>query len=339
MRINFINIALFVFSVIFFIIMLPFWKAFIWGVTLAIVFYPLYKRLNVYIKRPTLSTFATVIIILIVIALPITVAVFITVNETEKFINNIDTIKSAFQGVIAKINTISHLKLLAPWIDKIDDNLFMVLKNTGILITKNVGVLFSSTYSILANFVFSFIITFYLIKDKDRFINYLAPIINDRESFERIIKSVEISINATVLGGVATAFIQGIVGSVGFLIVGLNAFFMWMFLIALFSFVPLVGTAIIWIPAAVYLLIKGSYLAGIFMFVWGVVAIGMVDNYVRPMIIGSKINIHPMILFFGIIGAIVVFGPIGIIVGPVALSVIDALVRVYIEHGKIQKKS
>jgi predicted PurR-regulated permease PerM len=333
MKINFINATLLVFVIIFFIIMAPFWKAAVWGITLAIVFYPLHRKLSNYIKGPNLSAFITILVIFITIALPITIAVFITVNETEKFINNIDLIKASFQSVIDKFHQISKLKLLAPWLDKIDDSLFSLLKNTGVLITKNVGVLFSQTYNIVANFVFSFIITFYLIKDKDRFINYMAKIVNDRESLERIIKSVELSINATVLGGVATAFIQGIVGAVGFFIVGLNAFFMWMFLIALFSFVPLVGTAIIWIPAAAYLFISGNYFGGIFMLIWGIGAIGMVDNYVRPLIIGSKINIHPMFLFFGIIGAIVVFGPIGIIVGPVSLSVVDALVRVYIEHN------
>ncbi len=334
---NFLNVSLIVFSIIFFLIMLPFWKAAVWGITLAIVFYPLHLKIEKIVKKPSLSTFLTVIVILILIALPITVAIYIMVNETEKFINNIDAIKLAFQSVVAKFQDISQLKLLAPWLDKIDDALFSLIKNTGILITKNASVIFSQTYNILANFIFSFIITFYLIKDKDKFINYIAPIINDKVSFERIIKSVETSINATVLGGVATALIQGIVGAIGFLIVGLNAFFMWMFLIALLSFVPLVGTAAIWVPAAIYLLIKGSYISGIFMFVWGVFAIGMVDNYVRPIIIGSKINIHPMILFFGIIGAIIVFGPIGIIVGPVIISVADALVKVYVEHKMMNK--
>ncbi len=334
MKLNFINIAFFIFAGIFFVIMAPFWKSAIWGVTLAIVFYPLHKRIEAYIQKPTLSSIVTVFIILIVIALPISVAVYITINETEKFVSNIDSIKSAFQVVIYKINKISQLKLFVPWIDKIDDSLFSLLKNAGVLVTKNVGVLFSQTYNVLANFFFSFIITFYLIKDKDRFINYVSPIIDDKVGFEKIVKSIEKSINATVLGGVVTALIQGFVGALGFFIVGLNAFFMWMFLIALFSFVPLVGTAIIWIPAAIYLFIKGNIFGGIFMSIWGVVAIGMVDNYVRPMIIGSKINIHPMLLFFGIIGAIIVFGPIGIIVGPVALSVADALVNVYVEHSK-----
>lgn len=334
MKLNFINTSFFIFLAIFVFIMTPFWKAIIWGVTLAIVFYPLFKRVDRSIKIPSLSSLITIFVILVVIAIPITVAVFIMVNETEKFISNIDSIKTAFQSVIDKAHQISRLKIIAPWLKKIDDFLFSVLQNTGGLITKNVGVLFSQTYNILANFVFSFIITFYLIKDKDRFINYLAPIMGDRKSFERILASIKDTINATVLGGVVTALIQGFVGAIGFFIVGFNAFFMWMFLIALFSFVPLVGAAIIWVPVAAYLLIQGNYFGGIFITIWGVIAIGLVDNYVRPIIISSKINIHPMILFFGILGAIIVFGPIGIVVGPVVLSVCHVTARVYTENKK-----
>ena len=334
MKFSFVNVALVIFSAIFLVVVAPFWKAAVWGLTLAIVFYPLYEKIERRIKKPTLSALATVLTIFVVIAIPITVAVFITVNETEKFINNITSIKMAFQSIVDKIHQISNLKIIAPWLEKIDNSLFSVLQNTGILITKNIGVVFSQTYNIVANFLFSFIITFYLIKDKERFINYLSRAIEDKNSFDTILKSVRISINATVLGGVVTAFIQGFVGAIGFLIVGLNAFFMWMFLIALFSFVPLVGASLVWVPAAAYLLIKGNYFGGIFIAGWGVFAIGLIDNYVRPLIIGSKINIHPMILFFGILGSIMVFGPIGIIVGPVILSVCDVVLKVYVDNKK-----
>ncbi len=337
MKLSFINVSFVLFSIIFLIIMAPFWKAAVWGLTLAIVFYPFYEKIENKVKKPIISSLITVLVIFVVIAIPITVAIFITVNETEKFINNITSIKMAFQSIVYKVHQISNLKIIAPWLEKIDNSLFSILQNTGVLITKNIGVVFSQTYNIMANFLFSFIITFYLIKDKDRFINYIAPTINDRKSFENILKSIRVSINATVLGGVVTAFIQGFVGAIGFLIVGLNAFFMWMFLIALFSFVPLVGASLVWIPAAIYLLIKGNYFGGIFIAGWGVFAIGLIDNYIRPLIIGSKINIHPMILFFGILGSIMVFGPIGIIVGPVILSVCDVVLRAYVEKKRLAK--
>jgi predicted PurR-regulated permease PerM len=310
--------------------MLPFWKSFVWGITIAIVFYPLFERIKNITKNNNLASLISILAILIIIALPITLAVYITVNETEKFIGNIDKIKVAFENIILKIQSFSKLKVFTPYIDKIDEALFSLLQNTGVLITKNIGSIFSQTYSIVANFLFSFIIAFYLIRDGNQFLDYISSIVDDKEGFYKILKSIRDSINATVLGGVLTALIQGTVGAVGFFIVGLNAFFLWLFLIAMFSFVPLVGTAIIWLPVGIYLFAEGSIIKGVFIFVWGVLAIGMIDNYVRPLIISSKINIHPMILFFAILGSVIVFGPIGIILGPVIVSVADAIVRTYV---------
>ena len=338
MRSSIIAFFLILVTIAFFSIMLPFWKSFVMGLTIAIVFYPLFDRIKKIFKNSNIASFLSIIVVLLIIAVPITLAIYIMVNETEKFIGNISQIKKAFEGLVLKIQTISHLKILTPYIDKLDEAIFGLLQNMGVIITKNVGAIFSQTYSILANFIFSFIIAFYFIRDSEVFLGYISNMIDDKESFYKILKSIRDSINATVLGGVLTAFIQGIVGALGFLVVGLNAFFMWMFLIAMFSFVPLVGTAIIWLPVAVYQFISGSFIKGIFIIAWGILAVGLVDNYVRPMIISSKINIHPMILFFGILGSIVVFGPIGIIVGPVIISVGDVLVKTYVSN-KPKRKS
>ncbi len=338
MRSSIIAFFLILVTIAFFSIMLPFWKSFVMGLTIAIVFYPLFDKIKKLFKNNNIASFLSILVVLLIIAIPITLAIYIMVNETEKFIGNISQIKNAFEGLLSKIQTISHLKILTPYIDKLDEAIFGLLKNTGIIITKNVGAIFSQTYSILANFIFSFIIAFYFIRDSESFLGYISSMIDDKESFYKILKSIRDSINATVLGGVLTAFIQGIVGALGFLIVGLNAFFMWMFLIAMFSFVPLVGTAIIWIPVAIYQFINGAFFKGIFITAWGILAVGMVDNYVRPMIISNKINIHPMILFFGILGSIIVFGPIGIIVGPVIISVGDVLVKTYVSNKPKKKK-
>ncbi|WP_025209707.1 AI-2E family transporter [Hippea sp. KM1] len=332
MRSAFIGFFLIIVAIAFFAIMLPFWKAFVWGITIAIVFYPLFERFKQRLKSKNLASLLTIIVVLIIIALPITLGIYIMVDESEKFIGNIENIKGSFNTIIAKLQTFSKLKVFAPYIDKLDDAIFSLLKNTGIIITKNVGAIFSQTYTIVAEFLFSFIIAFYLIRDSEDFLRYISSMIDDKESFYKILKSIRDSINATVLGGVLTAFIQGVIGAIGFLIVGLNAFFLWMFLIAMFSFVPLVGTAIIWVPVSIYLLINGLYFKGIFIFVWGSLAIGTVDNYIRPIIISSKINIHSMILFFGILGSIIVFGPIGIILGPVIISVGDVLVKTYVSN-------
>lgn len=281
-----------------------------------------------------MSSFLTTLLVIIVVAIPITLAVLIMINEVGKFMDNIDAIKQAFESVVLKIQNIAHLKAFAPWVSKIDNFLFSAIQQIGVFTTSHLGAVFSQIYTLVAEFIFSFITAFYFIKDGKRFLSYMSNLSGDKDNFNKIISSIRQVIKATILGGVLTALIQGCVGALGFLIVGLNTFFMWMFLIALFSFVPMIGTAIIWIPVAIYFFIIGKYLSGLFIVIWGIVAIGLIDNYIRPLIISSQISVHPMFLFFGILGAVFVFGPIGILLGPIILSIADVLARSYIESRK-----
>ncbi len=331
MRFDFLRLLLVAAGIAFAVIMLPFWKAIFWGITISIIFYPVEKFLYVRLRNRNLSSFITVFLAIVIVAIPVTFAVIIMVNEAEKFISNIGVIKSAFSSVVVKIHEWSKVKYLAPWVNKIDETIFSLIKHAGMVFTNNLGAIFSGTYSIIVGFVFAFIVAFFLLRDGDKFIEYIGNMVDDKETFNRVLLSIRESIMATVLGGILTALIQGFVGAVGFLIVGLNAFFLWMFLIALFSFLPLIGTAVVWVPAAIYLFVIGKYVGGIFLLGWGVFAIGLVDNYVRPFIISTRINIHPMLLFFGILGAIAVFGPVGIVAGPVIVSIADAVARSFVE--------
>ncbi len=331
---NFLRVSLIGAGILFLSIMFPFWKPIVWGITIAIISSPLNNLLLKYIKSKHLSSFLTTLLVIVVVAIPITLAVLIMINEIEKFIDNIDAIKQAFESVVLKVQSIYHLKVFAPWINKIDNFLFSALQQIGVFTTNHLGAVFSQVYTLVAEFIFSFITAFYFIKDGNRFLSYMSELSGDKNNFDKVILSIKQVVKATILGGVLTALIQGCVGALGFLAVGLNTFFMWMFLIALFSFVPMIGTAIVWVPVAIYFFIIGKYLSGLFIIIWGVVAIGLIDNYVRPLIISSQISMHPMFLFFGILGAVFVFGPIGILLGPIILSIADVLARSYIESKK-----
>jgi len=311
----------------------------VWGVTIAVISLPLNNFLFKYVKSKHLSSFLTILLVIVVVAIPITLAILVMVNEAGKFIDNIDTIRGAFESVVLKIQNISHLKIFAPWMNKIDNFLFSALQQVGVFTTKHLGSVFSQVYTLVAEFIFSFITAFYFIKDGNRFLSYMSDLSGDKDNFNKIIVSIRKVVKVTVLGGLLTALMQGCVGALGFLIVGLNTFFMWMFLIALFSFVPMVGTAIVWAPVAIYFFIIGKYLSGLFIVIWGIVAVGLIDNYIRPLIISSQISAHPMFLFFGILGAVFVFGPIGILLGPIILSIADVLARSYIETRKSRRKS
>ena len=103
---------------------------------------------------------------------------------------------------------------------------------------------------------------------------------------------------------------------------------------ALFSFIPLGGTALIWFPAAVFLFLQGAFTKGIILLAIGVLVISSVDNFLRPFLVGAKTNIHPLLLFFTVIGGIQAFGMIGVIAGPLIGTLCLTLIEIYVREGK-----
>jgi predicted PurR-regulated permease PerM len=132
----------------------------------------------------------------------------------------------------------------------------------------------------------------------------------------------------TIVASFATAFAQTIVAVIGFVIVGLPALLAGV-LIFIFSFVPYVGTVVVWLPAAIYLFAIGKIWQGIFMLIWGGLVISLIDNFVRPILIKSKAQVHPMILFFSIFGGIIVMGFWGVIFGPLIVALAFTILHIY----------
>jgi predicted PurR-regulated permease PerM len=141
-------------------------------------------------------------------------------------------------------------------------------------------------------------------------------------------------IYATIYGGILIAIIQGLLGGLSFWVLGLPSPIFWGTAMALLSFIPIGGTALIWAPAAIILLIGGAILKGLILLGVGVVIISMVDNILRPLFISSKTNIHPLLLFFAVLGGIQAFGLIGLVAGPLIVTLFLTLIEIYIQGTK-----
>lgn len=157
--------------------------------------------------------------------------------------------------------------------------------------------------------------------------------------YDKIIfqKFRDVSISS-MLSNFMTAVAQGLVGGIGFFIVGLPVFFPAVAM-GFFSLVPYVGTAIIWLPASVYLLFIGKIWQGIFLIVWGTAVIGTVDNLIRAFWIKGKAHVHPIFLIFSILGGLALFGFWGLIFGPLIISLTVTILHIYeIEYEKVLEK-
>jgi len=155
------------------------------------------------------------------------------------------------------------------------------------------------------------------------------------EETDRILGTLRATTSAAVVGGLIVAAIQGALGGVGWAIAGLQSPVLWSLVMTGVSFLPFGGTALVWGPAAAYLLLTGETGHGVFLAAYGTLVVGSVDNLLRPWVlsrIGER-GVHPLLLFFSILSGIGLFGISGIVFGPLLLALLTASVQIFREHG------
>jgi predicted PurR-regulated permease PerM len=218
------------------------------------------------------------------------------------------------------------------------DPIDFILKNlrqiSAVLLSQSSKIL-KGVSSFLIAFLFTLLSLYYLFKDGERLFNGLKGIlpIPPRER-DLLIDRFRDMVNATIFGGLLIALIQGVLGGMAFWVLGIASPLLWGTAMALFSFIPLGGTALIWIPAALLLIIQGAVAKGIILLAIGVFIISSVDNLLRPLVVGVQTHIHPLLLFFTVIGGLQAFGMIGIITGPLIASLCLTLIEIYLQGGQ-----
>ncbi|HNX11275.1 MAG TPA: AI-2E family transporter [bacterium] len=183
------------------------------------------------------------------------------------------------------------------------------------------------------NFLFSLVIIiftmFFFFVDGERMVRKLmhwSPLPNKYD--ERLFKKFRDVSYSTIVATFAVVAVQGFVGGVGYAIVGLPAFFAGL-LIAVCSLIPMIGSIIIYVPTAIYLLVIGQTWQGLFILLWGALIVGSIDNLIRPYLIKGKAHVNPIFLFFSILGGVALFGFWGVIIGPLIISIAITVFHIY----------
>lgn len=189
--------------------------------------------------------------------------------------------------------------------------------------------LLSKSGFILMNFFIMFFIMFYTFRDGGRMLNYMMQMVPLSTSHERlIVDRIRYVSRAILLGILMTASVQAIIAMIGFKIVGVPALF-WGVMLGLSSLIPIVGTALVWVPICLFLFISGNTGQGVFLLLWCVFLVGTVDNFLRPYLMQGRSGMSTIILFFALLGGIRLFGPIGILYGPLIFAVCAVLLYIY----------
>jgi predicted PurR-regulated permease PerM len=327
-------------------ILSPFLSSIIWAVLLAIVFYPLFQKLQRLLKkREVLSALIMTLLVLTVIVLPFILLMASLASDAINIYHQVEEmIKTGqLQGYFERIKEIPILNWilagLGQHIDLSQTNPLPLLINNlnriSTFIFNQTTILLKGFSTFIVGFFFTLLSLYYLFKDGSHLFGRLKEIIPlpPRER-DLLIQRFKDMIYATIYGGILIAMIQGVLGGLSFWILGLPSPIFWGTAMALFSFIPIGGTALIWAPAAIILLIGGAVLKGLILLGLGVLVISMVDNILKPLFISTRTNIHPLLLFFAVLGGIQAFGLIGLIAGPLIATLFLTLTEIYIQGIK-----
>jgi predicted PurR-regulated permease PerM len=192
------------------------------------------------------------------------------------------------------------------------------------------GGYFIGNISLVAGKFFIMIFVFFFaVRDRKRILDYVLHLIPLSTGHEKILANkIKDVARSALLGSLVTALAQGAAGGAAFAICGLPGFF-WGAVMAFASLIPVVGTALVWVPAAGYLLISGSWGYGLFLVIWCVLVVGMIDNLVRPLFMSGGAGMSTVLIFFSILGGISYFGLAGILYGPLVFGITMVLLYIY----------
>jgi len=202
-------------------------------------------------------------------------------------------------------------------------------------VMQNFGSIFSSVAGLMGNFFIFIIALYYLLKDGQRFkiaILNLSPL--DDKDDELVIEKIALAINSVIKGRLLIALLQGVLMAVGFVIFGVPNAVLWGSISVLAALIPGIGTALVIVPTTIFLLIGNHVVSAIGFMLWGSVIVGLVDNLLGPKLMSRGVQLHPFIIFLSVLGGIIVFGPVGLLLGPIVISLLFALLDIYLMQFK-----
>lgn len=305
----------------------PFIYSILWSAIFSILFYPVNRFfLKITKNRQTLSAGMTLLVIVFLVVIPGISIVTLIITEAidfaqeiiqDKHINVIDIVNHPYiQKFLKKIEDVLR-------VETVDLKVFFQAKLkeiSSIVVLKAEQILFEIPSKFFDLFII-FFTTFFMIKDGKAFGELLRDLLPFSESeINYYFSNLKKVILVTFLGILLTAFVQGLVAFIAFYFIGIKSSLLLGLAVAISSLVPMVGSALVWVPLAIYLLAEGLILKGILVIVVGVFFISLVDNFVRPIFLHQYLSLHLVLTFFSLFGGIKAFGLIGIFLGPIIIS-------------------
>ncbi len=307
---------------------LPFLPALAWSLALALLLAPVQRWLEPKVRSPGISAGLLVLLAGVGVLMP---AMLVADRLVDEFARGGAAIGVMLESGQLRRDVAAH-PLLAPVVEWVERQ-FDLPESANALtswLTATVASLARESLLQVIGMVMTLYLLFYFLRDRRMIlasIEALSPL--SRADTRRMFGKVDDTVHATVYGTLVVAMVQGTLGGLMFWWLGLPAPLLWGVLMGVLAIVPVLGAFIIWIPAAVFLLLDGSGGKALLLTLWGAIVVGGIDNLLYPMLVGRRLKLHTLLAFVSIVGGLAVFGSAGLILGPVIFAITRQLLEIW----------
>jgi predicted PurR-regulated permease PerM len=320
-------------------ILLPFYGTILWGVVIALLFAPLYRRLLPRLaRRRTPAALLTLLVVLLMVVLPLALIAAALAREATDVYERLQSgelnATRYFRGVFDALPD-----WITAWLDRfglVDFNTLQkrlsdaLARGSQFIATRALG-LGQLTVEFIVDLFITLYLAFFLIRDGDalaRTLRHAVPLATAHR--RELVGKFTVVVRATVKGNLLVAALQGLLGGLAFWFLGVKGALLWGTVMAFLSLLPAVGAALVWAPVALYLLFSGALWQGVALIAWGVLVIGLIDNLLRPILVGKDTQLPDYVVLMSTLGGMVVFGINGFVLGP---AIAAMFVAVWHIHG------
>lgn len=328
------------------LIISPFINVILWAAVLAVIAYPYHIQLCHRGFKPWLSSLICTIGVILVVLVPVIIIVTLMAAQVPDAVKQVNTL-----GESAKhwVNPESRLyQWIDPYVDLdwLQDTEMVKEKTKALLAPLTAQTASLATAAVtgvagtLIQICFALFTLFYFLRDTGEIRSSMIDLLPlERQQSLQVFKRCREIIQASVQGVILIAAIQGVLGAIGFWLLGIPSAVLWGVVMFILSLVPALGAFLVWVPAAIFLFATGHPYKAMILIAWGGLVIGSVDNFLRPQLVGKKTGMHDLVIFFSVLGGLQVFGILGLFVGPVVVAVALSIIEVFKQASQTPSES
>lgn len=316
---QFLLVLLAVIGLLALFIILPVLEFVLLSIILAYVLFPVHKRLREYVGS-FVSAIALIAASIVAIIVPIAYVLWVFSQDLERVAAGESSIE--INQIETRIEELTGIEI------ELADSTTEIAEASVDILFGGVAGIITTAFQFVLGIALVLFLVFYLLREGEDFVAWveaLTPL--PPEDTDRLFEKVNKTMWGSVIGHTFAAIVQAIIAGLGLWIAGVSSVVFWTVVMAILAFLPLIGAFLVWAPASVYLIITNQTAAGIFLFIYGMTIVSMIDYYVRPLVIDREARLNPGVILAGVFGGIYTFGFVGLFVGPITIGVLAATLQ------------